>query len=58
MVILPKTIYRFHAIPIKTPSQFFAGLGKKKHSTSYGKINMPRIVKTIQYNKRTSKRKL
>ena len=53
MAILPKAIYRFNAIPIKIPSQFF-----NKLERTFGRLiwnnKKPRIVKTLLKDKRTS----
>jgi hypothetical protein len=52
MAILPKATYRFNAIPIKIPNQFFIEL--EQFASSFGLTKKPRIAKTFLNNKRTS----
>jgi hypothetical protein len=52
MTIFPKAIYRFNAIPIKIPTQFFIELGK--FSNSFRITKKWRIAKNLLNNKRTS----
>jgi hypothetical protein len=51
MAILPKPIYKFTAIPIKIPAQFFKDI-ERAILQFIGKGKKSRIVETILNNKR------
>ena len=53
MAILPRAIYRFSAMSIKIPTEFFTDL--ERTILNFIRKKKPRIVKTVMYKKETSR---
>ena len=53
MIILPKAIYRFDAMPIKIPAKFFTNLKRTILNFTWESKKL-KIAKMILYNKGTS----
>jgi hypothetical protein len=59
VAILPKAIYRFNAMPIKIPTQFFKDMERTGFNFIQEKKKKTlRIVKTILNNKKKKKKNL
>ena len=54
MAILPRAVYRFNAIPIKIPNQFFNNLERAICKFIWKNKKKPRIAKTLTNDKRIS----